>query len=66
LFEDIENSTQWKTSGNLYIHKNGENQRPMHNGILEKVSSAERRTSEPKRRARIEGGYSSDADEAWS
>jgi hypothetical protein len=40
-----------KTSKNLDIRKNGENRRPMQNRILEQVSSAERRTSGPSRRA---------------
>jgi hypothetical protein len=55
-----------KTSENLDIRKNGENRRPIQNRILEQMSSAERRTSGPRRRARIRGGYGSDADGAWS
>jgi hypothetical protein len=55
-----------KTSKFLDIRKNGENQRPMQNRILEQVSSARRRTSGPTRRARNEGSYIFDADEAWS
>jgi hypothetical protein len=52
-----------RTSESLDIRKDGENQRPMQNRILEQVSSAGRRTSRPTRRVRNEG---SDADEAWS
>jgi hypothetical protein len=57
---------EWETSENLDIRKNGENRRPMKNRLLEQVSSAERRTSGPRRQAGNEGGYGSDADEAWS
>jgi hypothetical protein len=52
-----------RTSGSPDIRKDGEDQRPMQNRILELMSSARRRTSGPARRVRNDD---SDADKAWS
>jgi hypothetical protein len=52
-----------RTSESLDIRKDGEDERPMHNRILEQMSSARRRTSGPTRRVRNDDN---DADEAWS
>jgi hypothetical protein len=50
-----------KTSESLDIRKNGEDQRPMHNQILEELSSTRRQTSAPTRRVKNDD---SDAEEA--
>jgi hypothetical protein len=51
-----------RTSGSPDICKDGEDQRPMQNRILEQMSSAWRRTSGPTRRVKNDD---SDADKAW-
>jgi hypothetical protein len=43
---------KFRTSGSLNIRKGGEDRKPMQNRILERKSSAQRRTSGPKRRVR--------------
>jgi hypothetical protein len=52
-----------RASESLDIRKDGEDQRPMQNRILEQMSSARRRRSAPTRRVRNDDN---DADEAWS
>jgi hypothetical protein len=52
-----------RTSESLDISKDGEDQRPMQNRILEQMSSARRRTSGPTRRVTNDDN---NADEAWS
>jgi hypothetical protein len=52
-----------RMSGSPDICKDGEDQRPMQNRILEQMSSARRRTSGPTRRVRNDDN---DADKAWS
>jgi hypothetical protein len=52
-----------RTSGSPDIRKDGEDQRPMQNRILERMSSARRRTSGPTRRVKNDD---SDTDKAWS